>query len=146
MLLDAFEALARTPQDVTDTDAYTTNAKDLGSVTPNREIGAGEPLSIIFAVTTAAAGSTDTTDFLAVQSANANLSSHTELAVKRIANALLTAGALVVLPIPAGSVTARYIGGRVELGSGDTISIESYIIPSSFVQSFKAYASGFLVS
>jgi len=146
MILDALLALDPTPQDYTDTDAYTTNTVDLSSVTPNREIGAGEPMSVVFVITTAAAGSTDTTDFLAVNSANANLSSHTEVAVRRVANALLTAGAIIDLRIGSGSITSRYLGGRVELGSGDTVSAEAYVMPSSFVQSFKSYANGYTVS
>lgn len=146
MILDGLLALASTAQDITDSDAYTTNTIDLEVADPQRDVFAGEPMSVVFIVTTAAAGSTDTTDFLAVNSANANLSSHAELAVRRVANANLTAGAIIDLPIGSNAPPLRYVGGRVELGSGDTVSIKAYLIPSSFVQAFRAQASGFLVS
>lgn len=126
---------------VTDADAYTTYSVDLGDSDPKVELGAGEPMALIFCVDSAAAGSTDTTDFKVVTSTAASLASDTIAVVtRRIANALLTAGSIHVLPIPPGSVTQRYIGGKVELGSGDTISVSAYILPESFIGKWKHYA------
>lgn len=140
MILDSLTSLADALA-VTDTDAYTTYSYDLGNVTPKRNVGNGEPLALVFTVDVAAAGSTDTTDLIAVTSANANLSSHTELTSWRVANASLTAGSKWVLPLPAGgNVYKRYIGGRVELGSGDTITVSCNLVPMSFAEKHETYA------
>jgi hypothetical protein len=126
---------------VTDSDAYTTYSYDLGSLTYAREPGTGEPLALVFSVGVAASGSTDTTDLKIVSSTAADLATATIAVVtRRIANALLTAGSQHVLPIPPGSVTQRYIGGRVELGSGDTITVDCDIVPMSFIGIHKDYA------
>jgi hypothetical protein len=139
MILDKYTQLADT-QAVTDTDAYTDYSYDTGNVTPKRKIGDGEPLCLVFTVDVAAAGSTDTTDLMAVTSANANLSSNIELASIRIANASLTAGSQWVIPLPPNSLYYRYVGGRVELGSGDTITVSCNLIPLSFAPRHEYYA------
>jgi hypothetical protein len=135
-------------QAVTDTDAYMTNViLDHGNVTPKRDPYAGEPMCLVFQVGVAAAGSTDTTDFIAVQSANSNLSSHTEVAKRRIANALLTAGSLHIVPLPPGVQTTRYGGGRVELGSGDTVTVSCWLAPLKDVQQYdRYYAPGSVIA
>ena len=126
---------------VTDTDALTTYSVDLGNVTPKREVGTGEPLCLVFSVGTAAAGSTDTSIFTAISSTAASLDAGVlTLAARTIANASLTAGSRHVVPIPPGSVTQRYIGGKIELGSGDTITVDCHIMPESMVGIFTNYA------
>ena len=148
MILDKLLQLSNA-QAVTDADAYSTNTFDCGDVTPKRQIGDGEPLAICIVVTTAAGNSggsfTNTFDFIAVQSVNANLSSHDEMVKRRIPAAELVVGAVVVLDIPIGRPTKRYIGARYELGTGDTITVSAYIIPRSFVPAFIAYANGYAV-
>lgn len=140
MLLDALAQLADGLA-VTDTDAYTSYSYDLSNVTPKNEVGAGEPLALIFAVGVAAGGTTDTTDLKIVSSTDPGLAVATiDVVTRRIAKALLTAGSIHVLPIPPGAVTQRYIGGRVELGSGDTITVDCYIVPMSFIGIWKHYA------
>lgn len=138
MILDAGEQLASALA-VTDTDAYTTYSKDFGNVTPKRNVGTGEPLCIVFVVVVAAAGSTDTTDLILVQSANASLASEDQLIKRRIANASLTAGSIWPIDIPQGYPTKRYLGGRVELGTGDTLTVDCYLLPRSAVDGFKQY-------
>lgn len=148
MFLDALAQLADA-QAVTDTDAYTTNTYDLGAATVARRVGTGEDLSLIFVVTTAAGGDsasfTDTFDFMLVQSANANLASHTTIIQRRVAGALLTVGSIIDIPFPKSRPTARYIGGRVEVGSGDTISLDAYIVLHQQVQDWIAYAKNYAV-
>ena len=140
MILDALGALADGLA-VTDTDAYTTYSIDLGNVTPKRDLRAGEPMTLIFCVDVAAAGSTDTTDLKLVQATTADLATGTvALVTRRIANAKLTAGSIHVLPIPPDPLPLRYLGGRVELGSADTITVSAYILPLSFVQKYTSYA------
>lgn len=126
---------------VTDADAYTTYSYDCGDVTPKNDVGNGEPLCLVFSVGVAAAGSTDTSIFKAVSSTAADLGTSTKvLAQRTIANAALTAGSRHVIPIPPGSVDQRYIGGRIELGAGDTITVDCHIVPLSFVGITKDYA------
>lgn len=151
MILDALLKLSAA-QAVTSADAYSTNTIDLGATTPVREIGSGEPMALVVCVGTAAAGDgtpasfTDTFDFMVVQSANENLSSHDVIVQRRVPGAQLTAGAVVIVPIPPGRPTKRYIGARYELGTDDTITITAYFAPLSFVQTIaKAYAKGYVI-
>jgi hypothetical protein len=151
MILDALTQLSDA-QAVTSADAYSTNTIDLGATTPVRQIGDGEPLALVVSVDVAAAGDgtpasfTDTFDFILVESANANLSSHTEVIKRRVPGAQLTAGAVVIIPIPPGKPTKRYIGARYELGTDDTITVSAFIAPMSFVQVMaKAYAKGYVI-
>lgn len=126
---------------VTDTDAYTTYSYDLGNVTPKRDPGNGEPLALVWSVGVAAAGSTDTTDFKVVIATSADLASGTiATSTMRVANALLTAGSVHVQPIPPYTGPLRYLGGRVELGSGDTITVDCDIVPLEFAGVYKSYA------
>lgn len=148
MILDKLTQLSNA-QAVTDADAYSTNTFDCKDVTPKRRIGAGEPLAVVVIVTTAAGNSggtfTNTFDFIAVQSVNANLSSHDEMAKRRVPASELTLGAIVVVDIPPDRPTKQFIGARYELGTGDTISVSAYILPRSFVQAFLAYAKNYVV-
>jgi len=140
MILDALTRLADT-QAVTDADAYTDYSYDLGDVTPKRAVGNGEPLALVWTVDVAAAGATDTTDLIQVTSANANLSSHIELLSWRIANASLAVGSIFIMPFPGGAnLYRRYIGGRVELGAADTITVSAYVIPLSDALKLETYA------
>lgn len=151
MQLDKLAELS-TLQAVTSADAYSDFSYDLGNVTPKRRIGTGEALSIVVIVTTAAAGDggsfTDTFDFIAVASANANLSSHLELIKRRIPGAKLTAGFAFDIPIPQvlyNTEALRYLGARYELGTDDTITVSAYLVPTSHVGAWLAYAKGYSI-
>jgi hypothetical protein len=146
MILDKLAQLSNA-QAVTSADAYSDFSYDLGNVTPKRRIGTGEPLSIVIAVTTAAAADggsfTDTFDFIAIASANANLTSQVELNKRRIPAAALVAGFVFDLPIPQvfGSADAlRYLGARYELGTDDTISVSAWLVPTEHVGAWLPYA------
>lgn len=150
MVLDAQLQLSDA-QAVTSADAYSTNTVDTGAGTPARQIGDGEPMALVVSVDTAAAGDgtpasfTNTFDFIVVESPNANLSSHTEVIKRRVPGAQLTAGAIVVIPIPPGKPTERYIGARYELGTDDTITVSAWFLPMSFIAKLKAYARGYVI-
>lgn len=135
-------------QAVTSADAYSTNAVDLGAATPARDIAAGEPMAVMVTVDVAAAGDggsmTDTFDLMAVNSPNANLSSHVELCKRRVAGALLVAGAIVILPLPP-MMNYRYLGARYELGTDDTITVSAWVTPLSFISKLRAYAKGYVI-
>lgn len=151
MVLDALLQLSDA-QAVTSADAYSTNTIDLGATTPVRQIGSGEPMALLISVDVAAAGDgtpasfTNTFDFIFVQSVNADLSSHDEVIKRRVAGADLVAGAVVILPLPPGAITKRYIGARYELGTDDTITVSAWLAPLNMVQTLaKAYASGYVI-
>lgn len=147
MILDALGLLSNA-QSVS-AAAYSTNTIDLGSVTPARRIGNGAPLAIVFVITTAAAGDsgsmTNTFDFLAVQSSNADLSSHDEMAKCRRPGTELVAGKTFALDIPIDRPTKRYIGARYEPGTGDTFGVSAYLVPRDHVQQFLAYAKSYSI-
>lgn len=148
MILDKLNKLGDA-QAITSADAYTTDSLDLGNVTPKRRVGNGERLSLIFVVTTAAAADggsfTDTCDFMAVESANSNLGSHAVIAQRRLPASELVVGKVIEIPLPYDRPQLRYVGGRVELGTDDTIAVSSFILPSDQVQGFLAYADGYAV-
>jgi hypothetical protein len=149
MILDYQTRLA-TALAFTDSDVITTYSYDLGDVTPKRRIGDGTPMCLVFTITTAAAGDsasqTDTNKFQVVESTAADLGTAlTVIAERTVAGALLTAGAMVVVPIPPGTGSKRYIGGKIDMGTGDTLSANVDLIPLSHVQAFVAYNNGYEV-
>jgi hypothetical protein len=142
MIRDALTQLADGFAPTQGTTTYSTYSYDCGNVDPDREVGTGEPLCLVFSVGVAAAGSTDTTYFEAVSSSSGtDLSTDVKvLASRLIANASLTAGSVHVVPIPPGSVDQRYLGARITMGSGDTVTVDIDLVPQSFVGLYKSYA------
>lgn len=123
-------------------DAATTNTIDLGNVTPKRDIGDGEPLTMMINVTTAADNTTgdETYQFQFIQSANADLSSPDILVARTITAANLSAGSLHFIPIPAGAITKRYIGGYFDGGgTTPTVTASIFILPRTFADNRKLY-------
>ena len=151
MFLDRLTRLVDT-QAITGS-AVTTNSYDLGSSaasTPGRRVGGGEPLSVVFVVEVAAAGDSGTSGdgfvFRAVSSTASTLASSTTIIQRTVAMSLLTAGAIVEVPLPVGTPTQRYLGGQVDLATGgDTISVSVYIMPRSMVQDWVSYAKGYAI-
>jgi hypothetical protein len=123
-----------------------TDKIDLGDITPNRQVGDGEPLALVICVDTAYAGSTDTNTFNVLTDADAALGSPTILAARTIPKALLVAGARFVIPIPPGGPFERYLGASYVVGSGDTGVITTFIQPLSMVVKLKDYAKGYVNS
>ena len=148
MILDELLKLAAA-QAFTDADEVTQNTLDLGNPTVKRRVGNGKPLSLVFVVTTAAAGDsasfTDTCDFKAVEDTAANLGTKTEIISRRVPAAELVAGAVIDVPLPVNKPTKRFLGGQVVLGTGDTVSASCYVVPTEDVQAFVPYAKGYAV-
>ena len=141
MLLDALEKLSAAQAFTV--DAVSTNTKDMGASSPSREVGTGEPLCIVIFVDVAATGG-GVYEFQAIQSAAENLGSPDILAIIRPAEAAMVAGATFVLPIPAGSVTKRYLGLNFNNVSGTTgVTVTAYIQPVNMVQMTKNYAKNY---
>ena len=63
------------------------------------------------------------------------------------AEATLAAGYTFMIPIPAGSVTKRYIGMNFNNVSGTTgVTVSAHLIPVSHFQNFKAYAKNYTIT
>lgn len=121
-------------------DAVSTNTIDCGNPTPKNDIGSGEPMCIAVNVEVAGTGG-GSYEFQAVQSANADLSSHDVLASVFPTEAQLAVGYTFAIPIPQGSVTKRYVGLRFNNVSGTTgVTVSAHLIPVSHFQNFKPYA------
>jgi hypothetical protein len=147
MFLDALLLLSDA-QAVT-ADAYSTNTIDLGGSSPARGIGAGEPMAVVVTVDVAADATTgdETYSFLLVQSANADLSAHDTLSTITVAAANLTAGQKVVIPVPPGSVTKRYVGVRYDVGgTTPSITCTAFLQPMSMIENRRDYADAITIS
>jgi hypothetical protein len=128
---------------------FSTNTVDLGNPSVLRNIGDGKPLVVLIAVTTAADATdgNETYQFDFVQSSNANLSSPDVLESRVVARGSLTLGTQVIVPIPQGSVTKRYIGMQLTLGgTTPSISVTMDIMPADMIERFTAYAKGYTIS
>lgn len=127
--------------------AYSTNAIDLGAA--NKDISVGEPLCLVLQVDVAADGTTtdETYAFAVIQSANSNLSSEDTLISRTLTYAQLTAGSIFIIPLPAGSVTKRYIGAKATLGgTTPSVTVTAFIQPLSMIQMNKVYADAITIS
>ena len=134
------------------TQAFTANAvseNTYDSGAAGNDITEGEPMGLGIDVTVAADATTgdETYEFQAIQSAAADLSSPDVLALIRPARVDLTVGKRLVLPLPPGSKTKRYLGLNVNVGgTTPSITINTFIAPLSFLGGWKAYADGFSIT
>lgn len=130
--------------------AVSTNTIDTALAT--NEFGAGEPLALVFTVDVAAdAASTDETyQFQLIQSANANLSSQDVLLqtdTAYITRSVLVAGYKIVIPIPPGMKSKRYIGARYVLGgTTPSITVTAFVQPMSMIQMDNNYPDAITIS
>lgn len=135
-------------QDMTTSDEVSDDSYDMGDITPKRRLG-GRRLSMVFVVTTAAAGDagtlTDAFIFKVISSAAAALTTPTTHIERTILAADLVAGYIFEVPIPFDAPTLRYLGAMVDLGGDDTISLDAMIMPQNQVQDWVAYAKGYAV-
>lgn len=130
--------------------AFSTNAIDLASMTPARDIGIGEALEVAFQVDVAADFTTgdETYKFQLVQSANANLSSPDVLVEEAILTTALLAGQQFTLAVPQGRITKRYIGVQYTLaGTTPTVTVTAFLQPRS-MSAVKppTHAKGYTIS
>ena len=133
-------------------DAVSTNAYDLGAdavaSATRRDPAIGEPLVIVLTVGVAAkvSGTTETYEFQVIQADDSALTTNVEILAKypftnTQAAALLKAGAIIVMPIPPGSVTRRYLGAQFDGSNTPTITVSAYITLQSMVQMTRSYAT-----
>lgn len=114
------------------------------------DISIGEPLVAVLQVDVAAdyTSSNETYRFDVIQDTAADLATAVDiLASYIIAYSLLTAGALLVLPIPQGRITKRYIGLSFDGGgTTPTVTVTAWITSAQLVQMTKHYADAVTVS
>lgn len=147
MILDA-QLLLSDAQAFTAT-GLSTNVLDLGSDTPTRDIGVGEPLSLLITVDTAADATTgdETYTFELLQSAAANMGSPTVLSSMTIARALLLTGAMYSMPLSPGLITQRYLSARLTLGgTTPSITVTIALLPTNFIQRNQLYRDAIVIS
>lgn len=140
--------------------AYSTNVLDIGAPYPGGtangaaiDISAGEPLGLVLTVGVAADHTTgdETYSFEVVQAATSTISSSPDTLVavaftNAQAAALLFAGAVIVVPLPSGSVTKRYLGAHYTGGgTTPTITVSGSIMPLSMIQRQAYYASATVI-
>lgn len=127
--------------------AYSENSVDLGAA--GYDPAVGEPLALVINVEVDAkvSATNETYQFNVCESENANLSSETLLEGGAYDKAILKAGKTIVIPIPPGRITKRYIGLKSTLGGTDpTITISAHICPLQNAPIRKDYASGWSIS
>ncbi len=113
---------------------------------------AGEPLALIVNVETAGAhASAETYEFQVITATATDLTTGqlviattgtiatADVAVK------LAAGAKVVLPIPPGTITQRYLGAKLVSANSAGVTVSAYVLPLSSAEVRKYYSIGQLV-
>lgn len=153
MILDNLTRLVAA-QAFTSSGAVTTNSLPLKLA--GRDIGSGEPLAMVFTVTTSAlVAASETYLFRAQTATNADGTTGAQIIASTptytvsggaIANRqdALAAGSKVILPIPPESIpaTATHLAGFVVLGASGGISCTVDVVPLSHVEeSNKKYLS-----
>lgn len=140
-------------------DAVGTNVIDLSV---NRSIGNGEPMAVVFAITTDADQTTGDEDYTfeveyatdAAQSTGRQLigrrvfESGTPTAPAQDAD-LLVIGFRVVIPIPPTTLdeSAQFLGIRYDTtGTTPIIGVTAWLTPMSMIDATNDYADGFLIT
>jgi hypothetical protein len=133
-----------------------TNVIDLSL---DRSIGNGEPMAVVFAVTTDAVVNTGDEDYTfdVEYAAAADQSTGVEQLIGRRVfettptspaqdSTLLVVGFRIVIPIPptALSESEQFLGIRVTtVGTGDSVACDAWLTPMSMIDATNDYASGF---
>lgn len=128
-------------QAFTGATTVSTNSYDLGTYGGNApDPSIGRMMAILVLVTVAAgAGSTHTFDAIQSTAAALNASVDTLVTVVKLAAALPAAQA-VVLPIPQGSISKRYLGYQNgSAGGTTTITCDAYYMPLDEIPKYKSF-------
>lgn len=139
------------------TTAVSTNAYDLhapfrsGATQPDPTGGALLALVINVEVAGAHAG-TETYEFQVINASATDLTTGQivlattgTIATADVA-AKLAAGTLLVLPIPPGVATLRYLGAKIVSANSAAITVSGEIRPVNMLQEVKYYPSGFVIA
>jgi hypothetical protein len=122
--------------------AASTNIIDLGA---DRNIGIGEPMSVIVNVEVALDDTNgDETYAIAVQADdNSGFSSAIEVAAASVVTRGDAAGTQYVIPLPADYATEQYLRVYFTLGgTTPTGTVSAYLVPSSMIDNSKPFEYG----
>jgi len=126
-----------------------TNKYDFGHTAGG--FGTGEPVAMIVTVDVAAkVTGTETYEFQVVQATADDGTTGQDVLVSvpfttALAGTRLKAGAIVVVPIPPGSVTKRYLCGKFVGANTPTITVTAFFAPLNFAQVTKDYPKGYTI-
>ena len=121
-------------------NAASTDVIDLGE---ERRIGVGEPMAVVLYVDVAQAGGGNFTATLQSDTADSFGSAVTLFATGTLTS--LAQGARVVLPVPTGVLTRRYIRVNYTLSAG-TITVTAALLPQNLVQNDFYYQDNITIS
>lgn len=119
--------------------AASTNIIDHGQ---DRNLGVGEPLVVVVTVDVAAAGGGTLTIAIQADDNSGFASPGTVATTAAIAAAALTAGALVVIPVPPDLATERFSRLNYTMATMTGITVTAYLTRANMVQNAIQYASG----
>jgi hypothetical protein len=144
MFMDAQLRLSSSQVATTNTTTVTTNSYDTGLI--GRRIGTGIALVIAFFVE-AITGSANTFSFESISATDDALTGTvTRLALRGpFTAAQIPVGSCIVVDIPPGLPTQRYLGGRYTLGASDALTASAFVCPRDFLDFTAYFASGFTV-
>ncbi|HEY2851138.1 MAG TPA: hypothetical protein VGI97_14765 [Gemmatimonadaceae bacterium] len=144
------------------TSAYSTNSFDCGAVGGGVSVysangdqpdpSAGEPMALGISVGVAAThAGTETYQFEVTQSASTTASSSPDTLVSVAfttaqAATLLAAGKLIIIPIPPGSITKRYVSGHFTGANSSTITVTAWLAAVSWFRRHKYYATAVVIN
>lgn len=145
MLLDLQE-LFSDAQAFTGAATVSTNVKDLGAVTPKRQIGDGELVGVGVTVDVAAgAGSTHTMEI--IQSATSNMATPDIIGSITILAAVLVAGYRFFIPVFPGFPTKEFIAFRnTATGGTTTVTLTAFLTAQRLWESGQVYAKNYAIS
>lgn len=135
--------------------AVSTNVIDIAGIAPGpgggateRRIGTGEPLAVVVFITVAAGGTTPTLQIDLQSDDNVGFASPAIVATSgSLAAAVLTAGAKIVIPIPPGKATEKFLRLNYTVGgTSPTVTVTAYLVPMSDLQQEQTYPKNFLIS
>jgi hypothetical protein len=148
-----WEAAALTATAVS-TNCYDTGAPYVSGGISN-DIGTGEPLAIVIAIGVAADFTTtdETYLFQAITATATDLTTGQKIVASTTTYAgagpvgILSAGRVLVLPIPPGSIDQRYVGAKYTgAGTTPTITVTAWIAPMSMIQLQEYYKTAIVIS
>ncbi len=116
---------------------------DLGAA--NIDPSIGELMAGLFVVTTAATGGA-TYAFEVITSAAADLSTPTVIAsVSGVTGASLVVDREVIVPIPQGSISQRYLGFRVTPtgGTAPAMNVSAHYVPLKEIPAYKPFPKAY---
>ena len=141
MILDALLQFSDA-QALTATGA-STNSIDLGA---ERRIGSGGAMAIVVTADVALAGTSPTLAVTVQSDDNAAFSSPTTVTTSATVTTL-AAGEKIVVGIPPGTATERYMRLSYTLGgTPPTVTVTSQLMPRDMIQDEAYYADGFTIS